>query len=48
MDELISVRVNTEMKNKAVYVLKCKGKNLSQAVREVIEEYAKEFDKKSK
>jgi len=37
--------VNSESKRKAMYVLKCKGKDLSTAVREMCEKLAKEFDK---
>lgn len=33
-------------KNKAVFVLKCKGKNLSIAVKEMIDKLAKEYDEK--
>lgn len=38
--------VNTEQKRKAMFVLKANGKNLTQAVRDFIAEYAKEFDEK--
>lgn len=40
--------VNKEQKIKASFVLSCKGKNLSEAVREMIEKYAKEYDKMQK
>ena len=37
-------RVDSEKKNKAIFVLKCKGKDLSTAVREMLDKYAKEYD----
>lgn len=43
----IGVRVDTETKKKAMLMLKCKGKTLSQAVREMITNLAKEYDKKN-
>ena len=48
MEERINVAVNPEIKRKAVFVLKCKGKDLSKAVREMIEKYANEFDEMQK
>ena len=39
--------VDTEKKNKAIFVLKCKGKDLSTAVREMIDKLAEEYDKKN-
>ena len=36
-----------EKKVKAIFVLKTKGKTLSQAVREMTEKLAEEFDKKN-
>lgn len=41
-------RVDTEKKNKAIFVLKCKGKDLSTAVREMLDKYAKEYDEMQK
>lgn len=38
--------IDTEKKNKALFVLKCKGSNLSQAVREMVDKLAKEYDEK--
>lgn len=38
--------VDVEQKRKAMFVLKANGKNLTQAVRDYIAEYAKEFDEK--
>lgn len=43
--EIVIVRgVNSQSKRKAMFVLKCKGKDLSTAVREMVESLAKEFD----
>lgn len=39
--------VDLEKKNKAIFVLKCKGKDLSTAVREMIDTLAEEYDKKN-
>ena len=47
MEENINVRVNTEKKAKAMFVLKTQGKTLSQAVREMTDKLAEEFDKKN-
>lgn len=38
--------VDREKKRKAMFILQTQGKNLSQAVREMIDGYAAEFDKK--
>ena len=46
MQERISVIVDKETKNKAAFVLKAQGKNLTDMVKEVLEKYAAEFDKK--
>lgn len=46
MEENINVRVDKEKKVKAIFVLKTKGKTLSQAVREMTDKLAEEFDKK--
>lgn len=44
--EVVLVRkVNSESKRKAMFVLKCKGKDLSTGIREAIDKWAKEFDK---
>ena len=40
--------VDCEAKRKAIFVLKCKGKDLSSAFREMIDKYAKEFDEMKK
>lgn len=43
--EFLLVRnVDAESKKKALFVLSCKGKNLSTAVREMVENLAQEFD----
>jgi hypothetical protein len=39
--------VNNEAKAKAMFILKCKGKTLSQEIRDMIDRYAEEFDKKN-
>ena len=41
-------RVDSEKKRKAIFYLSSKGKDLSTAVREMLEKYAKEFDKMQK
>ena len=40
--------VDKDVKLKASFVLKTKGKDLSTAVREMLEKYAKEYDKMQK
>lgn len=47
MEENINVRVDKEKKVKAIFILKTKGKTLSQAVREMTDKLAEEFDKKN-
>lgn len=43
--EVVIVRnVDSVAKKKAMFVLKCQGKDLSTAVREMCDKYAKEFD----
>ena len=46
MDSYVKALIDEDTKRKASFVLKCKGKNISEAVREMLEEHAKEFDKK--
>lgn len=47
--ERIDVRnIQPEVKRKAMFVLKCKGKDLSTAVREMTAKLAKEFDEMNK
>ena len=40
--------IDKNAKNKAIFVLKCKGKDLSTAVREMLDKYAKEYDEMQK
>lgn len=44
MKERINVIVDSEKKRKTIFVLKSKGKNLTDMVNEQLEKYAKEFD----
>lgn len=46
METYVRAIIDGETKRKASFVLKCKGKNISEAIRELLTEYAKEFDKK--
>lgn len=46
-EDRVQVRILPETKKKAMFVLKCKGKTLSQAVREMTERLAEEYDKKN-
>lgn len=46
MESYVKALIDEETKRKASFVLKCKGKNISEAVRELLEKYAEEFDKK--
>jgi len=43
--EFIQVRVDSESKRKAMFVLKSHGKDLSTAVREMCDKLAQEFDR---
>ena len=43
----ITAEVDKEKKIKASFVLKCKGKNLTDAVRETVNKLAEEYDKKN-
>ena len=47
METAITIRVSAEKKKKAKYVLDTRGETLSQAIREMIDNLAKEFDKKN-
>jgi len=47
-DDLVQIRTNAKDKRKAMFVLKCKGKDLSTVLREVIDKYAKEYDNMKK
>lgn len=44
MDDRIGVLIDKDIKLKASFILKLKGKDLSTAVRETLEKYAKEYD----
>ena len=48
MNDKLGVLVDKDQKLKASFVLKTKGKDLSTAVREMLDEYAKEYDKMQK
>lgn len=45
METYVKALIDGDTKRKAAFILKCKGKNVSDAVREMLYEYAKEFDK---
>ena len=45
MQERVNVAVDSEMKRKAVFVLKAKGKTLTDMVNAELKKYADEFDK---
>lgn len=46
-EKFLQIRNVDELKKrKAMFILQTQGKNLSQAVREMIDGYAEEFDKK--
>lgn len=47
MGEINVKNISTEKKNKAIFILKSQGKTLSQAVREMTEKLAEEYDKKN-
>ena len=47
MENNLVVREDKEKKAKAMFVLKTQGKTLSQAVREMTDKLAEEFDKKN-
>ena len=48
MNDKLGVLVDKDVKLKASFVLKTKGKDLSTAVREMLDKYAKEYEKKKK
>jgi antitoxin component of RelBE/YafQ-DinJ toxin-antitoxin module len=45
MKTYVNVIVDEETKRKAVFILKAKGKTLTDMVNEQLEKYAKEFEK---
>ena len=46
--DIIVKNVDLETKRKAVFVLHCKGKSISDAVREMLKKEASQFEKLSK
>ena len=48
MADVYIKNLDKEKKDKAMYVLNCRGKDLTKAVRELVDELAKEFDKMKK
>ena len=48
MNDKVGVLIDKDIKLKASFVLKSKGKDLSTAVRETLEKYAKEYDEMQK
>lgn len=48
MADIIAKNIDDTKKVKAMFVLKCKGKDLSKAVREMTEQLAKEYDEMNK
>jgi len=48
MAYIIAQNIDDIKKRKAVFVLKCKGKDMSKAVREMIDKLAVEYDEKYK
>lgn len=47
LDSTCTFKINGEKREKAGKLLKCKGKNLSTEVREMIYRLAEEYDKKN-
>ena len=45
LNNRLNIRIDSVTKTKAILGLKAKGKNLSQEVRKLVEEYAKEYEK---
>ena len=48
MENITVSNIDSDKKRKCLFVLKTKGKTLSEAVREMIEKHAKEFDQMTK
>lgn len=48
MGRIEIANVDNEQKHKAMYVLKCKGTDLSTEVKKMVEQLAKDFDKEFK
>lgn len=45
MNNRVNVRIDDEKKQKAIFVLKSRGKTLSEEVRKIVEKLAKKYDK---
>lgn len=48
MADIIAKNIDDNKKRKAVFVLQCKSKDLSKAVREMVDKLAQEYDEKYK
>lgn len=48
MSNIYIKNLDKEKKNKAIFMLKCQGKDLTKAVRELVEQLAKDFDEQQK
>ena len=48
MSNIYIKNLDKKKKDKAMYMLSCKGKDLTKAVRELVDELAKEFDEMQK
>lgn len=48
MANIIAQNIDETKKRKAVFVLQCKGKDLSKMVREAVDKLAQEYDEKYK
>lgn len=48
MADIIAKNIDDNKKRKAIFVLNCKGKDLSKMVRETIDKLAQEYDEKYK
>lgn len=47
MADIIIKNLDKEKKDKAIFMLKCRGKDLTKAVREMVDKLSDEFDKKN-
>jgi antitoxin component of RelBE/YafQ-DinJ toxin-antitoxin module len=47
MNDIAKIRIDTETKKKAIFMLKTKGTDLSKEVRKMCEKLAEEYDKKN-
>lgn len=48
MDSMIKTRIDSELKKKVMFVVKCKGSDLSKEVRKMCEKYAEEYEELQK